>query len=660
MTEATAPPSKKSSLGRRIRDTVGEYPDAAAIALYAVVAMAMAVAAYLAIFTQFEPYDDEGTLLVTLNAFTHGHTLYRDIYTEYGPFYYELFGGLFSLTGTAVTNDASRSIVIVVWVAASLLFGLAAQRLTGLLMLGIAGMLVAFATLGVLINEPMHPQGLCVLLLGALALLAARGPGRRALLGGLACGAVVAALALTKINLGAFAVAAIVLAAVLTAAPLQRRRWVRWPVIAAFLVMPAFVLGHELGQSWVRELLAVELFASTALVVAAWLSRPEPDEDHGLLVRWLLGATLGFAAAFVAIVVAILLLGTTPASLYEGIVGEALRVRAVFVLPFTMPAPAVDWGIVAVAAAALVVRLRSGGGAGTPTIWPGLLRAAAGLTIWFSVARIAPFTVDPSSGNPEALPLALAWVAAIPPAGASESPFRRFLRVLLPALAVAETLQVYPVAGSQVGIAAVAFVPVGALCLADALTCLRAWGASRTPGTSERLGATVAIAVTALAGVFVFQTVVQPAATNAVTYRHQEKLPVRGATLLHLPAADIATYAGLTELIQNYHCTTFIGYPSLNSLYLWTSIEPPLPTAPGAWTDSLNTRRQQRIVDEMRASPRPCVIRSSARAEIWLQGKPPPSRPLTNYVLNDFKTMATIGEYEFAVPKAHGSGSKAP
>ena len=378
MTEATAPPSKKSSLGRRIRDTVGEYPDAAAIALYAVVAMAMAVAAYLAIFTQFEPYDDEGTLLVTLNAFTHGHTLYRDIYTEYGPFYYELFGGLFSLTGTAVTNDASRSIVIVVWVAASLLFGLAAQRLTGLLMLGIAGMLVAFATLGVLINEPMHPQGLCVLLLGALALLAARGPGRRALLGGLACGAVVAALALTKINLGAFAVAAIVLAAVLTAAPLQRRRWVRWPVIAAFLVMPAFVLGHELGQSWVRELLAVELFASTALVVAAWLSRPEPDEDHGLLVRWLLGATLGFAAAFVAIVVAILLLGTTPASLYEGIVGEALRVRAVFALPFTMPAPAVDWGIVAVAAAARrAAALRRG--AGTPTIWPGLLRAAAGL-----------------------------------------------------------------------------------------------------------------------------------------------------------------------------------------------------------------------------------------------------------------------------------------
>ena len=42
-------------------------------------------------------------------------------------------------------------------------------------------------------------------------------------------------------------------------------------------------------------------------------------------------------------------------------------------------------------------------------------------------------------------------------------------------VAIAETLQVYPVAGSQVGIASASFVVVGALCLADGLTDLRAW-----------------------------------------------------------------------------------------------------------------------------------------------------------------------------------------
>lgn len=108
---------------------------------------------------------------MTLKAFTHGGTLYRDIYSEYGPFYCELFGGLFALSGHAVTTDASRSIVIVVWVATSLLFGLVAHRLTNRLAVGAAGMVVGFATLRVLANEPMHPQGLCALLLGALLLV---------------------------------------------------------------------------------------------------------------------------------------------------------------------------------------------------------------------------------------------------------------------------------------------------------------------------------------------------------------------------------------------------------------------------------------------------------------------------------------------------------
>ena len=40
-------------------------------------------------------------------------------------------------------------------------------------------MIVAFAALVVLVNEPMHPQGLCVLLLAGLTLLLASGPPRR-------------------------------------------------------------------------------------------------------------------------------------------------------------------------------------------------------------------------------------------------------------------------------------------------------------------------------------------------------------------------------------------------------------------------------------------------------------------------------------------------
>jgi hypothetical protein len=631
---------------------VAADPAVLAISLYALVAAAMAVAAYLTIFTEFATYDDEGTLLVTLKAFAHGATLYRDIYSEYGPFYYELFGGLFALSGHAVTTDASRSIVIVVWVATSFLFGLAAHRLTGRLMLGVTGMIVAFAALIVLANEPMHPQGLCVLLLGAFALVAVGGPGRRVALAGGTCGALLAALALTKINLGVFAIAAVALAAVLTVEPLHRRRWVRLPVIVAFLAMPVFVMARDLSESWVRDLVMLETLATAAILVATWPFRPERGEDSAVMKRWLLAAAVAFAVAFAAIVGAIVLVnGPTPADLYGGIVGEAIRVRDVLVTPLPLPSAAVDWGVAAVAAAALTAWLRSTG-EGTPTIWPGLLRAAAGLTIWFTVARIVPLALNPSAGNQETLPLVLAWVAAIPPSGVREPAYRRFLRVLLPALAVAETLQVYPVAGSQMGIAAVTFVPVGALCLADALVCLRAWSKARGAKALQRLGVVVSVVTVALAAEFALDSIARPAASSAVVYHDQSALPFAGANLLHLAAPEVETYTRLVDLLRRNRCTTLIGYPSINSLYLWSSIEAPLPTAPGAWVNSLDSRRQQRIVNEMRASPRPCAIRSNSRAELWLRGAPPPERPLVRYIFNDFKPVEQVGEFEFMLPRA--------
>jgi hypothetical protein len=650
VTDATAPPSKKSSLGRRIRDAVAEYPAATAIGLYALVAMAATVAAYLSIFTVFAPYDDEGTLLVTVKAFVHGDILYRDIYSAYGPFYYEVFGGLFALTGHAVTTDASRSIVIVVWVGTSLLFGLAAQRLTGRLMLGVTGMIAAFAALGVLVGEPMHPQGLCVLLLGAFVLLAVCGPTRRVAWAGAACGALLAALVLTKANLGVFAIAAVVLAAVWSVGPLYRRPWVRWPVVAAFLAMPLLITARDLGTGWIRELMVLEVFAMVALLGAAWPLRAKRGEDDAGLMRWLLAGAAGFVVALAAILVAIFLTGPSPADVYDGIVTQAFRIRDVLVSQFPFPPVALDWGVAAVAAAFLTTRLRSGSG-DKPAIWPGLLRAVAGLTILFTVAHIVPFGLNPSAANPDTLPMLLAWVAAVPVTGVRESTYKRFLRVLLPALAVAETLQVYPVAGSQMGIASLTFVPVGALCLADAMTDLRAWAAVRGAPSLERLGAVLGVVMVAVAGIFALDSIVRPATTNAVLYRDEPKLPFAGAGLMHLPAPTVETYAGVVDLLHRYRCSTFIGYPSIDSLYLWSGLDAPAPQIPNAWMKALDKAQQQHVVNELRAAPRPCAIRSNELAELYLHGSPPPNLPLVHYVLNGFRPVARAGNFEFLLPK---------
>lgn len=624
-------------------------PTVAAIALYALVSIAAMIAAYFAIFTMFVPYDDEGTLLVTLKAFLHGGTLYRDIYSEYGPFYYEVFGGLFALTGHAVTTDASRSIVIVVWVAASLAFGLAAHRLTGRLLLGVGGMIVAFADLHTLIGEPMHPHGLAILSLALFTLLVVLVTAKRATWIGACCGGLLAAVMMTKLNLGLFAVAAVALAAVLTLESLSRRRWLRWLVAVAFLAMPIVVMDRDLGAGWVRDLIVLEILAASAVIVAAWPHSGARDEADHALRRWLTMATGGFVLSIAAILVAIFLTGATPSDLYDGMIIQALRVRDVLVNPFPFPPAAVDWGVAALAVATLTTRLRRG--PARTTIWPGLLRAIAGLAIWYVVASVTPLSLNPSAGNPDTLPMVLAWVAVVPPVGVVESSYKRFLRVLLPALAVAETLQVYPVAGSQMSIAAVTFVAVGALCLGDAITCLRSWSEEHGTVALERIGAVVGIATVALAGQLALDAILRPAANNAVAYRHQRALPFPGATLLHIPAGEVETYERLVGLLHQHRCTAFVGYPNIDSLYLWSGIEAPPPAAPGAWIKALEGSQQQRVVNELRASPRPCAIRSYTRAEMWLHGSPPPNLPLVRYVMNDFAPVAKVGEFEFMLPK---------
>jgi hypothetical protein len=654
MTDASAPlatssPSGRStSLAARARETIAAHPTATALGLYSIVALAAVAAAYFAIFTQFAPYDDEGTLLVSLKAFSHGQALYGDVYSPYGPFYYELFGGFFALTGLAVSNDASRLIVIAVWVGASCMYGVSAQRLSGRLLLGVTAMIVAFAVLGVLVNEPMHPQGLCVLLLAGLTLLLAVGSPRRFALAGCGAGALLAALILTKVNLGGLAIAAIGLAAVLTIEPLYRRRWLRWPVIAAFLVLPTLLMARELRADWVRELIAIELLASLALLVAARSLRPARGEADQGMMRWAAGAAAGFAAAFVVIIGALLLSGSSLGDLYDGAVVQGFKIGDVFVIPFSSPTAAADWGIAALAAAILVLRLRPPGGA--DSLWPGLLRILAGLVIWLTVARAAPFSLGPSS-NQEALPLVLAWVAVIPPIGSEGPPYRRFMRVALAALCLTETLQVYPVAGSQVGIAAVSFVAVGAICLGDGLQLLRAWSAARGPQALERFALVTAVLILALGGKMALEAIVRPAASNAILYRDQPALPFAGAGLLHPASNQVAEYSQLVDLLKAHRCTTFIGQPNSDSLYLWSGIEPPKPSAPGAWLVVLDAGEQQRVVDEMRASPRPCAIRNATAADAWLHGAPPPDTPLVRYIAGAFEPAGQVAEWEFLVPK---------
>lgn len=630
------------------RETAAD-PTVRAIALYTAIALVAAVAAYGAIFAGFASYDDEGTVLITLNAFAHGQPLYTDVFSPYGPFYFEFFGGLAALSGHDFTTDASRTVVILIWILTSFLLGLACQRLSGRLLLGGAGMIVSFAVLYALFPEPMHPHGLLVLLLSGFVLLAVRGPGRHTALAGGAAGALLAAALLTKINFGAYAIAAVVLAAAMTVEPINRRRWLRWLLIAAFLAVPTVIMFSDLREAWVRSFIVLELLGGGAIVAAAWPVQPRRGEEQGDLWRWLIAAAAGCVVAALAILLAVVAAGTSVADLYDGLIVQALNVRNVTGGAFETPGQAIDWGVAALAAAILTTRLRAWA-SDKPSLWPGQLRAAAGLTIWFTIAKQAPFGLNPST-NQDVLPMLLAWVAAVPPGGEPEPPYKRFLRVLLPALAVAGVLGVYPVPGAQVGIASLMFVPVGALCLADALASLRAWSASRGELALNRFGAAAVAATAALAGMLAIGQVVLPAITNTIEYRDKEPLPFAGAGQVRLTPEEVEEYEGVVDFIEENRCTTFVSYPNVDSIYLWTGIEAPKPYAPGAWVTALDEEGQNRILAQARRSPRPCALRNEAVAAAWLGARPSPDTPLVHYIFDEFEEVGSSGDFSLLLPK---------
>ncbi len=123
------------------------------------------------VFAQFQDYDDEGYLLVTVQQFLRGLPLYDQVYTQYGPAYYLWQQVLHTLLGIPVTHDATRVVTLVVWLTCAVLVGAIVWLLTKRRLLTALGTIAAFMHLTRMTYEPGHPQELCVLsVLGALAL----------------------------------------------------------------------------------------------------------------------------------------------------------------------------------------------------------------------------------------------------------------------------------------------------------------------------------------------------------------------------------------------------------------------------------------------------------------------------------------------------------
>ncbi|HSS03732.1 MAG TPA: hypothetical protein VLK89_00915 [Solirubrobacterales bacterium] len=612
---------------------------------------AVTVVTYLAghpqMFFAFAPYDDEGYMLTALHSFLqHGH-LYDDVFTQYGPFYFEAWGGLFSAFGIPVTHDGGRSVTLAVWIVSSLTIGLATARITGSYLLGLATQMLVFAALGTLVNEPMHPGGLVCLLLAAIVAISC-GVRAKASVGAMALlGAALAALILVKANVGAFALAAVVLVCVVSYAPLARQRLLRPLVELGFVLIPFALMTSKLGEAWARHYAVHVAVAALAVVIAlrARESRRRPPEE----LWWLLG---GLLAVGVTSCLAILAAGTSPSGLVEGLVGQPLRQADAFSLPFVLADRVHVFDAIALGGAVAywyVSRARESG-----PVWSGavsLLSILIGVEMALSpIGKTIPFEAADLSGYQLSL-LSFAWVALIPPPGESR-PATAFALLLLPPLAVLQALHAFPVAGSQILWSAFLLVPVGAICVANGVRGL----ARNVAGERERRGlaAVGAIAAVLLFGYVVNTTLREPLDEARAAYDSRVPLDLPGARDVRLEPDEMKLYRRVTEAIDA-NCRSFVMLPGMNSFYIWTDQEPPSGYNATGWMTLFDDAHQRRVIEEIDPVRGLCLLVNEPIAQAWSGGIIPVG-PLVHFMQREFHPLLSVGDYRL-LKRAPGAGA---
>jgi hypothetical protein len=609
--------------------------------LIAIVAL-LAGPAYEQVFSHLNTPDDEGYVTLTLGSFVDGNALYDDVYSQYGPGFYTFVGGAMDLLGIPFDNDGARWINLFLWLGSSLLAGLALLRLTDSLAIGAVGLAVAFFVLAADALEPLHPGatiGFVLLLLVAAAvwLWPSRIPGALTTIG-----ALTALLIAIKINVGGLALIAVAFAAVVTGPELRRIRLLVALIAVVFVIVPFALMAPKLGYADLVRFGVVVSAGALALALVAFARGGGPRPDRRDL-RWLVG---GLVVMLVFVAAVPVILGTSPSGLIDGwLIRPAGHAdSALAAVPIHKLGPA--WALFGLIAATVVV---------ARPIEPGprlrvalaLGRLVVGLGIWFALASPV-LGLEPSLSQALVIATPLAWVASLGPP--DEAPAIRFIRVLLPALAILQTLHAYPMPGAQLAWSQVLFVIIGGVCVADGGTALRA-EIETVRRLRRAVPVLVGVAVVAFGAWFGLDRVKPLTDAAQASYSDAVPLDLPGARRVRVDDLRVAQLHELSAALRE-RCKTFVTLPGMNSLYLYSGLPDPEELS-STWMLYFTADEQQRIVDRMRATPGVCAVYKPDLLQFWEQfteGRGIPDRPLVRYIEDEFHPVRNFEGYYLEVP----------
>jgi hypothetical protein len=584
---------------------------------------------YRLVYAQFQSYDDEGYLLVTVQQFLQGAPLYDAVYSQYGPAYYLWQQILHGIIGVPLTHDATRLVTLAIWLVCSVLAGLPVWLLTRRTLLTAIAVTFAFIHLTPLTFEPGHPQELCLLaVLGVvtIALWRVLVHGRVGVASAASIGALVAVTALTKVNVGAFLVCAMALALVTSVRGFLGRR----AVVATTTVFIAVATLIPLRNHLLRSDVAAFVIIIWSGLFAAFVADRDPVGRKGIVtVKELVACLAGLAVSSMVIVIAIIRQGTSLQGLFDGL----------FVSPLHFPTD-LFWTRVPVSPAAACLSL----------LWP-LAAICLRRNTW-SIRHWMPY-VKITMGRVVCLLSITNWFNPLLAIG---TPYASALlgevhldarqgaaRRVLAFTAILMALQVYPMPGTQVALGTLLLLPIALVLIPEAEHELN------RPRTASRIAFfgvdAPGLIMVAMLAIF---------AGARIQHSVSSGIPLRmpGAENVRSGEADVAAYGWLTANLRE-HCDRFITAPGFNSLHLWTGIPPVSSLNTTVWPVLLDNAQQEQIVEAAAPVERLCVVASGPAMRHLLAGPDTASRPLASFIAREFETRASYGEWQFRV--RHGS-----
>jgi hypothetical protein len=545
-------------------------------------------------------------MLMTLREYLDGRPLYTGMYTEYGPFYYVVIGGLFSVMGWPVTHDAVRWLTLACWLLTTGAWAWSVWLWRRSLVWCAVAFVTATVALRVVTNGPGHPQILILLLHAVMVTALSLVPtiGRRVAF--FLVGVVTAGALLTKINIGVFFLAGLGLVFL---SSLRPSRFVAVTVAVVSAAMPVVLMRNHIGLPAVA--LQCLLYSFSLAVLALWFFRYRPAAVSWNDAFWLAG---GFFACFASTIAIIRLHGVSWAGLTNGVLLSPLRFSGAIKDCRPMPA-AVSAAALAAGAALLVVGVRH---PDALLRWKPLLAAGTVVLMVF----LPRLFIGLAPG--------MLWMLLTPGPAGSPWESARLAQSIALAFGGFGLMMVYPVPGND------------QLAVAGSLVMVAAFGtlASASFARAGTVAAALILAGAVQVARITWTDWMAPAAAQHLPH----------STLIRLTPDEYDTYNSLlTELSAN--CGTLATLPGMNSFHIWSGLPHPNGFIISVSMVLFDAAAQQRLRSDFLASTRPCVVFNpnlmkfgDPYHQVW------PTQPFIDLVKNELVPVYARRGYEIRVP----------